>query len=55
MFQPFLLPKQTRIIRDALAQMQPREGDEGELENLREWFEAEVKANAEARRNVTGV
>lgn len=55
MFQPFLLPKQTRIIRDALAQMQPRDGDEVELERLREWFEAEVKANAQARGDVTGV
>ncbi len=43
MFQPFLLPKRTR------------DGDEVELERLREWFEAEVKANAEVRRNVTGV
>lgn len=55
MFQPFLLPKQTRIIRDALTQMQPRDGDEVELARLVEWFEAEVKANAQARGDVTGV
>lgn len=55
MFQPFLIPRQTRIIRDALTQMQPRDGDEVELEKLREWFEAEVKANAQARSNQAGV
>ena len=54
MFQPFLHVKQTRIIRDALTQMQPREGDEVEVERLREWFEAEVQANVQVRGKLTG-
>ena len=54
MFQPFLLPKQTRIIRDALTQMQPRPEDEAERVKLAEWFEAEVKANVQVRGKLTG-
>lgn len=53
---PGLTLRDVRIIRDALMGHDTVfDDDEGELENLREWFEAEVKANAEARRNVTGV
>lgn len=45
-WQPFLKPHQTRIIFEALEQMNPKPEDESEHEKLYEWFEAEVKANA---------
>jgi hypothetical protein len=54
-WQPFLKPQQTRIIYEALTQMTPKPQDEKEREELREWFEAEVEANAQARGELTGV
>ena len=54
-WQPFLKPHQTRIIYEALTQMTPQLADEKERESLREWFETEVNANAEARRKQTCV
>jgi hypothetical protein len=55
MFAPFLKHNQTRIIWLLLEGKPLRPEDENERENLREWFEAEVQANAQARRNQTGV
>ena len=55
MFWPGLKPHQTRIIWMLLAGKQLPTEDEKERENLREWFEHEVDANAAARRNQTGV
>lgn len=55
MFQSFLHANQTRILWLLLEGKPLQAGDEKEREKLREWFEAEVKANAQARGNVTGV
>lgn len=45
MFWPGLKPHQTRIIWILLEGEPLDQSDEKERENLREWFEHEVKAN----------
>lgn len=49
-WQPWLTPRQTRIIRDALAGYTAREGEEQHRDGLLEWFDHE----AQARRELTG-
>lgn len=54
-WQVWLKPHQTRIIWLLLEGKDLRPEDAPEREKLREWFEVEVNANAEARREQTGV
>lgn len=43
-WQPFLTPRQTRIIHAALAGAPQRPEDEEHVPGLVEWFESEVRA-----------
>jgi hypothetical protein len=53
-WQVWLTPRQTRIIFDALSRHDPKAGETEHCEKLVEWFGAEVKTKAEARRKMTG-
>ena len=54
-WQPFLKPHQTYLIWLLLAEKEVPAQYEKTREELREWFETEVNANAEARRKQTCV
>lgn len=54
MFSPFLKHNQTRILWLLLEGKPLRPEDGAERERLREWFEAEVQANAQTRGDLTG-
>lgn len=44
-WQVWLTPRQTRIIYDALARLEPNEGENEYHAKLAEWFGSEVEAN----------
>ena len=52
-WQPFLQPHQTYLIWLLLAGKDVPKQYEPHRESLRDWFETEVNANAEARRKQT--
>lgn len=54
-WQPFLKPHQTYLIWLLLAGQDVPDQYEKTRDELREWFETEVNANAEARRKQTCV
>lgn len=45
-WQPFLTPRQTRIIRDALVVYEPQDAELPHYDKLFEWFDRETELHA---------